>query len=177
VFWYRHLNTVEDPLIRTKWLKCKRELAEEVEAVKQLDGERQAFKASSLAHHHSSSKSSVFSSADEYPSAGGTSDDGDVWRSPGRDPQQFYGSRRPTKVSQMNLGRRGQDADNKGTSSRKGVTGGPGRGPKSTTAATRPGTRSVNNASQGGKKPPGKTPNKKENLVRFQLYYICQHRL
>ena len=162
-------------MIRTKWLKCKMELAEEVEAVKQLDGERKTFKSSSRIHHHDTSKSFMFSSADEYPLGGGVSDDGDIWRSPGRDPQHLYGSRRPTKVGQMNIGRRGQDADSKGPSfSRKGVTGGSGRGSKNTSAAARPGSRSLNNVNQGGKKPLGKTPNKRDNLVwLLQSYHFC----
>lgn len=40
----RHLRTVEDPSLRSKWLKCKKELAEEFEIVKQIDHERMAFK-------------------------------------------------------------------------------------------------------------------------------------
>lgn len=167
----KHLNTVEDPLIRTKWMKCKKDLAEEVEAVKQLDAERQTFKDGSGAFRpispHVSSKAFMFTPVDEYPSSAGISDDPDVWRAPGRDSHQQYGSRRPTKAGQMNAGRRGvQDGDNKGSSwPRRGGPAGSGRGAKNTSGPTsRPGSRSGNSTAQGTKKSSGKTPNKRDSL-------------
>ncbi|MCO5591039.1 hypothetical protein L7F22_045015 [Adiantum nelumboides] len=167
----KHLITVEDPLIRTKWLKCKKDLAEEVEAVKQLDAERQAFKDGSGAFRpvspHISSKPYMFTPVDEFAHSPGISDDPDVWRAPGRDPQQQYGSRRPTKAGQMNAGRRGvQDGDNRGPSwSRRGGTAASGRGSKTTSGpSTRPSSRVGNSNAQGGKKSSGKTPGKRDSL-------------
>lgn len=167
----KHLNTVEDPLIRTKWLKCKKDLAEEVEAVKQLDAERQAFKDGSGAFRpvspHVSSKPFMFTPVDEFANSTGGPDDPDVWRAPGRDPQQQYGSRRPTKAGQMNTGRRGvQDGDNRGASwSRRGGTAGSGRGSKNTSGpSSRPGSRVGISTAQGGKKSSGKTPGKRDSL-------------
>lgn len=171
---------MEDPLIRTKWMKCKKDLAEEVEAVKQLDAERQTFKDGSGAFRpispHVSSKAFMFTPVDEYPSSAGISDDPDVWRAPGRDSHQQYGSRRPTKAGQMNAGRRGvQDGDNKGSSwPRRGGPAGSGRGAKNTSGPTsRPGSRSGNSTAQGTKKSSGKTPNKRDSLVGLLNPVAC----
>lgn len=160
----KHLHSVEDPLIRTKWMKCKKDLAEEVDAVKQLDAERQAFKDGLGAFHsispHVSSKSIMFTPVEEYPSSAGMSDDPDVWRVPGRDPHAQYGSRRPTKAGQMNAGRRGvQDG------ARRGGAAGSGRGLKNTSGPpSRAGSRLGSTTSQGAKKPSGKIPNKRDSL-------------
>ena len=169
--WNRHLNTVEDPVVRTKWLKCKKDLAEEIEAVKQLDAERQAFKDSSGAFRPTSpqmsSKPFMFSPVDEYPSVSGGSDDADVWRAP----QQQYGSRRPTKAGQMNIGRRAvQEGDNnKGSlwAGRKGASAVSGRGPKNVSSSSnKPGSKSTNNiSSQGGKKVSGRSNTRRDSLV------------
>lgn len=35
---------MDDPYIRTKWNKCKKDLTEEFNMVKQIDAERQAFR-------------------------------------------------------------------------------------------------------------------------------------
>ncbi|KAL9664519.1 hypothetical protein QQ045_019922 [Rhodiola kirilowii] len=37
-------STIDDPLIRSKWMYVKKALGEETELVKQLDAERRAFK-------------------------------------------------------------------------------------------------------------------------------------
>ncbi|RDX92291.1 Katanin p60 ATPase-containing subunit A1, partial [Mucuna pruriens] len=42
----KHLNSVEDPLFRAKWMKVKKAVCEEMEVVKQLDEERRVFKES-----------------------------------------------------------------------------------------------------------------------------------
>lgn len=176
----KHLTTVEDSVLRTKWLKCKKDLAEEIEAIKQLDAERQAFKDGAGAFRsvspHMASKGYMFTPVDEYPHSG--SDDPDVWKAP-RDPQQQYGSRRPTKAGQMNTARRGmQDGDSKAppwvrNSSRgeaKGCATGSGRGSRNNYSGPpgRPvnaGGRAGNSSGQGGKKTAGKlTPNKRDSL-------------
>ncbi|KAK7325198.1 hypothetical protein VNO77_29356 [Canavalia gladiata] len=77
----KHLNGVEDPLIRAKWMKVKKAVCEETEVVKQLDAERRAFKETRLGSH-SQQSSFVFQPLDEYPIP---TDDPDVWRPPSRD--------------------------------------------------------------------------------------------
>lgn len=166
----KHLSTVEDSSIRSKWLKCKKDLAEEVEIIKQLDAERQAFKDASGSFRPISpritSKAFMFTPVDEYPSSAGMSDDPDVWRVPGRDPQQQYGSRRPTKAGQFSTVRRGtQDGDSKGPpwvrgslkGELKGGAAGSGRGSRSNSSgpsgrSTTGGARAGNSSGQGGKK-------------------------
>ncbi|KAE9588036.1 putative microtubule-severing ATPase [Lupinus albus] len=108
----KHLNSVDDPLIRSKWMNVKKALSEETEVVKQLDAEIRAFKEIPTANSRrppsppisvSSAKSNfTFQPLDEYPTSsssggGGGSggfnnpmDDPDVWRPPSRDT-----SRRP----------------------------------------------------------------------------------
>ncbi|KAH7422894.1 hypothetical protein KP509_12G030900 [Ceratopteris richardii] len=138
-------------------MKCKKDLAEEIDAVKQLDAERQAFK----------DGSGVFRPIDEFSNANGVSDDPDVWRAPSRDPQPQYGSRRPTKAGQMNATRRGiQDSDGRGPSySRRGGASVSGRGSKNMSGpSSRPGSRGGNSTAQGGKKASGKTPGKKDSV-------------
>ncbi|OIW09083.1 hypothetical protein TanjilG_16310 [Lupinus angustifolius] len=132
----KHLNSVDDPLIRSKWMNVKKALSEETEVVKQLDAERNAFKESSIANSRrppsppisvSSAKSNfVFQPLDEYPtssSSGGggggggfsnTVDDPDVWRPPSRDT-----SRRPQAA--RNLKKDGAWA--RGATSRTSTTG------------------------------------------------------
>lgn len=179
----KHLTTVDDSLIRTKWLKCKKDLAEEVEVIKQLEAERKAFKDGPGSYRpispRISSKAFMFTPVDEYQSSAGMSDDPDVWRAPGRDSQQQYGSRRPTRAGQMNTARRGpQDGDSKGppwvrNSSKgepKGGAIGSGRGGKNIASGpsgrpTGAVGRTGNNPGQGGKKTTGKsTPNKRDSL-------------
>lgn len=107
----RHLNTVDDPLIRTKWVSVKKALSEETEVVKQLDAERRAFKEIPGGRRPSSppisTKSSfVFQPLDEYPtSSGAPMDDPDVWRPPSRDAS----SRRPARASQVGMRKSPQD--------------------------------------------------------------------
>ncbi|CAL5402472.1 unnamed protein product [Camellia sinensis] len=38
-FFFRHLNTLDDPLVRAKWMNTKKALIEEAEVVKQLDSD------------------------------------------------------------------------------------------------------------------------------------------
>lgn len=105
----KHLNTVEDPLIRAKWMNVKKALTEETEVVKQLDAEKKAFKEVPLGRRPpsppiSTKSSFVFQPLDEYPtSSGGPMDDPDVWRPPSRD------TRRPTRPGQVGMRKSAQD--------------------------------------------------------------------
>ncbi|BBG99013.1 P-loop containing nucleoside triphosphate hydrolases superfamily protein [Prunus dulcis] len=108
----KHLNTLDDPLIRSKWMNVKKALTEEAEVVKQLDAERRAFKESPLGRRPSSppihAKSSfVFQPLDEYPTSSGLPmDDPDVWRPPSRDTT----GRRPGKAGPGGMRKSPQDA-------------------------------------------------------------------
>ena len=118
----RHSSGVDDPYLRTKWNKCKKDLMEEFNIVKQIDAERQAFRdapgttrpirpsspqisvAAPAANPYfpveeiyvSQPPSSKFDSSRSDPI-----DDPDVWRPPSRDIPSQYGTRRPTKAGQM----------------------------------------------------------------------------
>ncbi|KAG5248713.1 katanin p60 ATPase-containing [Salix suchowensis] len=122
----KHLTTLDDPLIRTKWMNLKKSLSEEIEVVKQLDAERRAFKEAPAARRVASppihAKSSfVFQPLDEYPtSSAAPIDDPDVWRPPSRDTT----TRRPTRASQVGMRKSPQDgAWARGASTRTGTTG------------------------------------------------------
>ncbi|CAK9229323.1 unnamed protein product [Sphagnum jensenii] len=111
----KHISSIDDPYLLTKWNKCKRDLSEEFNIVRQIDAERQAFKEAPGAQPRPSSprivRQSHFpvdevylpsSTAPAYPSVIKIdSDDPDVWRPPNRDAPMQYGSRRPTKAGQM----------------------------------------------------------------------------
>ncbi|TQE04422.1 hypothetical protein C1H46_009942 [Malus baccata] len=126
----RHLSTLDDPLIRAKWMNVKKALSEEAEVVKQLDAERSAFKDIPVGRRPSSppvhAKSSfVFQPLDEYPTSSGFPiDDPDVWRPPSRDTS----GRRPGKAGQGGTRKSPQDATWARSSATK--TGTPGRGAK-----------------------------------------------
>ncbi|MQM00814.1 hypothetical protein Taro_033557 [Colocasia esculenta] len=133
----KHLSTLDDPAIRTKWLNCKKALSEEVDIVKQLDAELRSFKDVPGTRRSSSppirSKSSfVFQPLDEYPtSSGGPMDDPDVWRPPSRDSGQHGG--RTTRSGQVGTRKASQDAKwARGAVNRAGA---PGRGGKSNTSS------------------------------------------
>ncbi|GAY59240.1 hypothetical protein CUMW_193080 [Citrus unshiu] len=141
----KHLNTLDDPLIRAKWMNVKKALLEETDVVKQLDAERRAFKEVPGSRRTSSppinAKSSfVFQPLDEYPtSSGAPMDDPDVWRPPSRDTS----SRRPARAGQVGMRKSPQDgawargATNRtGTSSRGGKAAGPSRGNTGVRAST-----------------------------------------
>ncbi|XP_047327410.1 katanin p60 ATPase-containing subunit A1 [Impatiens glandulifera] len=86
----KHLNTLDDPLIRSKWMNAKKALSEEIEVVKQLDAERRSFKETPIGKRHpsppiSTKSSFVFQPLEEYPtSSGAPNDDHDIWRPPNR---------------------------------------------------------------------------------------------
>lgn len=121
---YRHLNTVDDPLTRTKWMNVKKAISEETEVVKQLDAEKRSFKEVPVGRRPNSppisTKSSfVFQPLDEYPtSSGAPVDDPDVWRPPSRDT-----TRRPTRPGQVGARKSSQDATWGRSSTRAGTTG------------------------------------------------------
>lgn len=148
-FCFRHLNTIDDPLIRTKWMNVKKALSEETEVVKQLDSERRAFKEIPMGRRLASppinTKSSfVFQPLDEYPtSSGAPMDDPDVWRPPSRD-----SSRRPARAGQVGMRKSPQE----GTWARGGTnrTGSTPRGGAKSGASSR--VNSGVRASTTGKK-------------------------
>ncbi|CAK7356628.1 unnamed protein product [Dovyalis caffra] len=128
----KHLTTLDDPLIRTKWMNLKKSLFDETEVVKQLDAERRGFKEAPASRRVASppihAKSSfVFQPLDEYPtSSGAPMDDPDVWRPPSRDTT----NRRPARAGQGGMRKSPQDgAWARGASTRTATTG---RGAKTT---------------------------------------------
>ncbi|KAI9125297.1 hypothetical protein K1719_003913 [Acacia pycnantha] len=50
----KQLCSIDDPLVRTKWMNAKKAISEETEVVKQLDAERRAFKETPSARRPSS---------------------------------------------------------------------------------------------------------------------------
>ncbi|XP_059640972.1 katanin p60 ATPase-containing subunit A1 [Cornus florida] len=121
----KHLITLDDPLIRAKWMNVKKALSEETEVVKQLDAEKRAFKDIPLGRRPpsppiSTKSSFVFQPLDEYPTSSGASmDDPDVWRPPSRDAT----GRRPTRAGQVGMRKSSQDATWPRGSTRAGTTG------------------------------------------------------
>ncbi|GAV60977.1 AAA domain-containing protein/Vps4_C domain-containing protein [Cephalotus follicularis] len=107
----KHLSTLDDPMIRSKWMNAKKALSEETEVVKQLDAERRAFKDIPSGRRPASppinaKPSFVFQPLDEYPtSSGSPMDDPDVWRPPSRDTS----SRRPARAGQVGMRKSPQD--------------------------------------------------------------------
>ncbi|XP_008672906.1 katanin p60 ATPase-containing subunit A1 isoform X1 [Zea mays] len=94
----KHLTTLDDALVRTKWMNCKKAISEEVESVKQLDAQLKSLKEAPGTRRSSSppirsNKSFVFQPLDEYPtSSPAPFDDPDVWAPPRDTP-----TRRPTR--------------------------------------------------------------------------------
>ncbi|KAG9150978.1 hypothetical protein Leryth_003091 [Lithospermum erythrorhizon] len=131
----RHLNTLDDPLLQSKWMNVKKSISEEAEVVKQLDAEKRSFKEVPVGRRPTSppisTKSSfVFQPLDEYPtSSSGSMDDPDVWRPPTRD----MTNRRPVRAGQAGTRKSNQDgawargSTKTGTSGRGSKTGGPTR--------------------------------------------------
>jgi katanin p60 ATPase-containing subunit A1 len=87
----RHLTTLDDALIRMKWMNCRKAISEEVEVVKQLDAQLKSLKEAPRTRRTSSppirsNKSFVFQPLDEYPTSSPSPfDDPDVWAPPPRD--------------------------------------------------------------------------------------------
>ncbi|KZV26102.1 hypothetical protein F511_06028 [Dorcoceras hygrometricum] len=150
----KHLSTVDDSLLRTKWMNVKRAILEETEVVKQLDAEKRSFKDVPVGRRPNSppisNKSSfLFQPLDEYPSSSGAPmDDPDVWRPPSRDPT----GRRPARGGPVGMRKSPQDgAWARGASTRTGTNG---RGAKAgVSSKVNTGVR----ASTTGKKAAGKS--------------------
>ncbi|XP_021906383.1 katanin p60 ATPase-containing subunit A1 isoform X1 [Carica papaya] len=145
----KHLNSLDDPLIRTKWMNVKKAISEETEVVKQLDSERRAFKEAPTGRRAASppinAKSSfVFQPLDEYPtSSGAPVDDPDVWRPPSRDTT----TRRSTRAGQVGMRKSPQDGTWARGSSRSGTAG---RGPRTgNSGKSSTGVRSSNTGRRG----------------------------
>ncbi|CAO2815333.1 unnamed protein product [Amaranthus hypochondriacus] len=145
----KHMNTLDDPLIRSKWMNVKKAITEETEVVKQLDAERKSFKDTPVGRRPASppisTKSSfVFQPLDEYPTSSAASmDDPDVWRPPSRD-----SNRRPTRPGQMNMRKSTADGSWGGRGPAK--PGATGRGTKpSGSTKPGPGARSSANGKKG----------------------------
>ncbi|OMO66854.1 ATPase, AAA-type, core [Corchorus olitorius] len=147
----KHLTTLDDPLVRAKWMNVKKALSEETEVVKQLDAERRSFKEAPNGRRPSSppihAKSSfVFQPLDEYPTSSGASmDDPDVWRPPSRDTS----SRRPARAGQAGMRKSPQEGSWNGRGNPRTGTGATARGAKAgASSRTNTGVR----ASTTGKK-------------------------
>ncbi|GAB2293583.1 Katanin p60 ATPase-containing subunit A1 [Dionaea muscipula] len=125
----RHLNSLDDPLIRAKWMNVKKAISEETEVVKQLDAERKSFKDTPLGQRPASppisvKSSFVFQPLDEYPTSSASSmDDPDVWRPPSRDTS----SRRPARSGQVGMRKSPQEGVWGRSPAKPGTTG---RGPR-----------------------------------------------
>ncbi|KAG1367629.1 putative Katanin p60 ATPase-containing subunit A1 [Cocos nucifera] len=147
---FGHLSTLDDAIIRSKWMNCKKAISEEIDIVKQLDAELRSFKEIPGSGRSSSppitTKSFVFQPLDEYPTSScAPMDDPDVWRPPSRDPQ----TRRSTRAGQAGMRKSSQDATWARGSSRAGTVG---RGPKSNAGKSSSGVRSSTSSGLSGKK-------------------------
>ncbi|KAJ6825094.1 katanin p60 ATPase-containing subunit A1-like isoform X1 [Iris pallida] len=147
----KHLSTLDDTIIRSKWLNCKKAISEEVDIVKQLDAEIRSFKEIPGSVRSSSppirTKSFVFQPLDEYPTPSGAPpvEDPDVWRPPSRDTE----SRRSTRGGQAGMRKSNQDTTWARSSARAGTTP---RGAKSSTSKVSSSVRSSTSSGLGGKK-------------------------
>ncbi|XP_031101592.1 katanin p60 ATPase-containing subunit A1 [Ipomoea triloba] len=129
----KHVSTVDDPLLRSKWMNVKKAISEETEVVKQLDAEKRSFKEVPAGRRPFSppistkSSSFVFQPLDEYPTSSGPMDDPDVWRPP---PSRDTTTRRSARAGQVGMRKSPQDgawarsSTKTGTSGRGGKTGG-----------------------------------------------------
>ncbi|KAL6497055.1 Katanin p60 ATPase-containing subunit A1 [Orobanche gracilis] len=156
----KHLNTVDDPLLRSKWMNVKKAISEETEVVKQLDAEKKSFKEVPVGRRPNSppisTKSSfVFQPLDEYPTSSGASmDDPDVWRPPSRD----HTGRRPTRTGQVGMRKSPQD----GAWARGGSTRTTARGGR--TGATSKVNTGVRTSTTGKKGTVKSTPGKVDSV-------------
>ncbi|KAL2338105.1 hypothetical protein Fmac_012551 [Flemingia macrophylla] len=150
----KHLSTVEDPLIRAKWMNVKKALSEETEVVKQLDAERRAFKENPVGRRavsppiNAKSSSFVFQPLDEYPTSSTTPvDDPDVWRPPSRD----TAARRPARSAAVGARKSPQDgAWARGATARAGATGRGGGAKGGPASRVNSGTRAAAAGKKGG---------------------------
>ncbi|TVU35503.1 hypothetical protein EJB05_17396 [Eragrostis curvula] len=140
-----HLTTLDDALIRTKWMNCKKAISEEVEIVKQLDAQLKSLKEAPGTRRSSSppirsNKSFHFQPLDEYPTSSPSPfDDPDVWAPPPRDTPNRRAARGQSsarKSSQDGAWARGPSKT--GTPSRSAKPNGSkgSSGPRSSTASS-----------------------------------------
>lgn len=173
---FRHLNSVDDPLIRAKWMNVKKALSEETEVVKQLDADKRAFKDNPIGRRPpsppiSTKSSFVFQPLDEYPTSSNSSfDDPDVWRPPSRD----TGSRRPGRGGQVSNRKSQQDSKwARGATTKTGTTGRGGAKTGGATSKVNSGGRTSTPVKKGGAS--GKS-SKTDAVVSFNFYEaFCWH--
>eukprot|EP00252_Welwitschia_mirabilis_P004615 TRINITY_DN14922_c0_g1_i1.p1 TRINITY_DN14922_c0_g1~~TRINITY_DN14922_c0_g1_i1.p1 ORF type:complete len:528 (+),score=134.56 TRINITY_DN14922_c0_g1_i1:269-1852(+) len=167
----KHLSTLDDPLAQAKWSKCKKDLSEEIEIVKQLNAERQGFSEAPGTIRSTSpgvpSKSFMFQPVEEYSCfSSSNTDDPDVWRPPSREAHQQYGSRRPTKAGQIASQRKDASWSRGSSKGDNKYSGPPGRNSKGAVSGRAgAGGRSSNNTTQGRKSTGSRTtPNKRDSM-------------
>eukprot|EP00899_Mesostigma_viride_P009949 jgi/Mesvir1/18956/Mv18924-RA.1 len=93
----KHTRGCGDPFLKSRWLKCKQTLADEVETIKLLDAERRA---------------SPFGD-DDPPVMGPPSSDPDVWRPPSRDGPGAFPVRKPAVRRTPSASDRDSDGSNR----------------------------------------------------------------
>ena len=163
----RHLTNLDDTSIRTKWMKCKQAISEEVEIVRQLDAQLKSFKEAPGTMRSSSppirsNKSFLFQPLDEYPtSSPPTFDDPDVWAPPKDTPtrRSARGQSSAKKSSQDGAWARGPSK-----------TGTPSRGAKPNGSKSSSVVRSSTASSTGGRK--GKSSSSKGDSVVISVKQI-----
>ncbi|GAQ87424.1 AAA-type ATPase family protein [Klebsormidium nitens] len=94
----KHLRSVDDPYIQSKWLKCKKDLTEEFNLVKQLDVARMAFREPPGFARNTSPRPGGVRQQLQFPpeplyQPASPPEDPDVWRPPTRDPWSASKSR------------------------------------------------------------------------------------
>ncbi|CAH9146731.1 unnamed protein product [Cuscuta epithymum] len=147
----KHVNTIDDPLLRSKWINVKKAISEETEVVKQLDVEKRSFKevpvgrrpfSPPISTKSSTSSSFVFQPLDDFPTPPcAPMDDPDVWRPP---PNRDTTTRRTSRAGQSGMRKSPQDsawARSSTTPTRTSGRGGkPGGGSVKTNSITRAST-------------------------------------
>ncbi|KAG2313717.1 hypothetical protein Bca52824_025274 [Brassica carinata] len=164
----KHLNSLDDPMTRTKWMN--EAILEETEVVKQLDAERRAFKeALPLAIDVLLLRLSI--PLDEYqtsssPSSGAPMDDPDVWRPPTHDawyeksPRDGAWSRAGPTTRTAPSSQGGRGSKSAAASARSSVAG---RKKRAASKSTKP--DSTNGDAEDGKSKRGLYEEPDENLA------------
>ncbi|RAL41314.1 hypothetical protein DM860_010108 [Cuscuta australis] len=159
----KHVNTIDDPLLRSKWMNVKKAILEETEVVKQLDVEKRSLKDGPAGRRplsppisSKSASSFLFQPLDEYPTPSSVPmDDPDVWRPP---PSRDSASRKPSRAGMRKSPQDGAWARSSSTPTR---TGTPGRGgkPGSVKANTATRTSTTTTKKGNGKSAKVESPN------------------
>eukprot|EP00897_Mesotaenium_endlicherianum_P000826 jgi/Mesen1/10744/ME000901S10097 len=155
----KHMKTLDDPSTRSKWNKCKKELTEEFDMVKQIDLERLAFKEPTMVIHRAEGPLKSAAGEEDFYGAGEDSpgDDPDVWHVPQRDLQGF---RRPvgrtsiagTAASRRPSNSRPLDGRVSMGGATKATRGGPA-GPSGRSVGTAAGGRTKVSSAEKSKRP------------------------